>query len=1378
MTVINKTDTLVKGRTKKRELASICNDVIESASTQGKLKHPKSMRNFRRWLRRQVIKREGISNNRSHLTKVAAMLLMTSGLFLSGIQAAQAARTFDRITSVSPGASSNSTPAVIDIDNDGDQDLFSGDINGALFFLENTGTKESFTFTARTGADNPFNGVDVGNNSVPTFVDIDDDGDFDAFIGEGSGTVKYFENTDTSGDKSAPIFVERTGAANPLNDVATNGRAKPVFIDIDDDDDLDAFVGELSGQFKYYENTGTKESPTFTERTGVLNPLDGISMANNSAPSFMDIDRDGDYDALMGSGSYPYTRYFENTGSASSPAFTLRTGHLNPLDDIGQTESAPAVADMNFDGHLDLFLGWSYGNGIYYYENIPKIINNGTFTETVEADNPLYGFDVGSNAQPAFADVDSDGDLDAFVGDYNGKIKYFKNTNTAANPVFEEQTGVANPLNAVAVSPSCCGGTYTSPTFADIDDDGDLDFFVGGYYGGVEYFKNTDISADKTNPTFVKQTGVDNPLDAVAGMGWYYTTPVFADIDDDGDLDFFTGEGTVKYFENTTNDIANPVFVERTGANNPLNGFYMGYNPTFVDLDGDTDLDLFSGAWNGKVNYIKNTGLKNSPVFEVQTGAANPFNGFDVGIQWGWAAPAFADIDNDGKLDAFVGEWDGTINFFRNTPPADINSAPTFNGTPSISGTPEVGEIIGLINVATTDVDTDHVTLSYQWQADGADITGATSGSYLLTVNEFAKLITCNITASDAYGGSTVAVTTGVMASAAGNDAPTFDSTPAITGTATVGETLSLINTATTDLDGDSVTLSYQWKANGTNISGATSDTYTLTANESDKSVTATITADDGNSGITAVTTAGVNVITDTDGDGVADNVDAFPNDPTETVDTDNDGTGDNADVFPNDATETSDTDNDGVGDNADAFPTDATETADTDNDGVGDNADAFPTDATETVDTDNDGVGDNADAFPNDATETVDTDNDGVGNNADAFPTDATETVDTDGDGVGDNADAFPNDATETVDTDNDGVGNNADAFPTDATETVDTDGDGVGDNADAFPNDATETIDTDGDGIGNNADAFPGDVGETLDTDNDGVGDNADAFPTDATETVDTDGDGIGDNADAFPTDPTEAIDTDNDGVGDNADAFPTDATETTDSDGDGVGDNADAFPNDETESIDTDGDGIGDNADPSPSGNQAPSISGTPSTTTAEDASYSFTPTAVDMNDGDTLIFSITNKPSWASFNTNDGTLSGTPTNADVGTTTGIVISVSDGTDTASLSPFDLTVTNTADIHDINSQGVNGLVLLVDESRTVTFSVDDPSIADSVQFSVSTSTLGTASFDGNVLTFTGLLEGTEQLTISSIDRLGDSGSMVLPITVNAASSTDSNG
>jgi len=152
----------------------------------------------------------------------------------------------------------------------------------------------------------------------------------------------------------------------------------------------------------------------------------------------------------------------------------------------------------------------------------------------------------------------------------------------------------------------------------------------------------------------------------------------------------------------------------------------------------------------------------------------------------------------------------------------------------------------------------------------------------------------------------------------------------------------------------------------------------------------------------------------------------------TQPVDSDGDGVIDSLDAFPNDATESKDSDGDGIGDNGDAFPNDATETKDTDGDGIGDNSDPTPGGD---VDSDGDGHLDSVDAFPNDATEWTDTDGDGFGDNGDAFPSNAAEWLDTDGDSRGDNSDVFPNDATEWLDSDGDGMGDNSDPYPNDAT-------------------------------------------------------------------------------------------------------------------------------------------------------------------------------------------------------------------------------------------------------------------------------------------------------------------------------------------------------
>jgi len=92
-----------------------------------------------------------------------------------------------------------------------------------------------------------------------------------------------------------------------------------------------------------------------------------------------------------------------------------------------------------------------------------------------------------------------------------------------------------------------------------------------------------------------------------------------------------------------------------------------------------------------------------------------------------------------------------------------------------------------------------------------------------------------------------------------------------------------------------------------------------------------------------------------------------------------------------------------------------------------------------------------------------------------------------------------------------------------------------------------------------------------------------------------------------------------------------------------------------------------------------NSAPSISGTPNTQVSVGGSYDFTPTASDP-DGNTLTFSITNQPSWASFDTTSGRLSGSPSDGDVGPHNNIVISVSDGAASASLAAFAVNVTTT--------------------------------------------------------------------------------------------------
>ncbi|MDJ0609183.1 MAG: cadherin domain-containing protein [Kiloniellales bacterium] len=278
-------------------------------------------------------------------------------------------------------------------------------------------------FTEQTGSDNPFDGIDIGTRSTPTFADIDGDGDLDAFIGEDNGTINYYENTGTS---SSPTFTQQTGGSNPFDGVDIGARSTPVFADIDGDGDLDAFIGESSGNINYYENTGDSSSPAFTQKTGGSNPLDGVDIGARSAPTFVDIDGDGDLDAFIG--EYDGNiNYYENTGDSGSPTFTQQTGGSNPFDgvDVGR-DSKPTFVDVDGDGDLDAFIGEASGN-INYYENTGDS-SSPTFTQQTGASNPFDGVDIGSNSAPVFADLDGDGDVDAFIGENTGNINYYENS--------------------------------------------------------------------------------------------------------------------------------------------------------------------------------------------------------------------------------------------------------------------------------------------------------------------------------------------------------------------------------------------------------------------------------------------------------------------------------------------------------------------------------------------------------------------------------------------------------------------------------------------------------------------------------------------------------------------------------------------------------------------------------------------------------------------------------------------------------------------------------------------------------------------------------------------------------------------------------------
>jgi len=287
--------------------------------------------------------------------------------------------------------------------------------------------------------------------------------------------------------------------------------------------------------------------------------------------------------------------------------------------------------------------------------------------------NPFGLTEVSNGAWITTADIDDDGDLDIFVGAYSdstyqSSLIYFENIGTATEPSF--QVSEADPFGIQIASDD-----FIMPTFADVDDDGDLDLFLSNY-GGMLFFENIGTPGD---PQFGPQE--TNPF-GIVPMDYMYK-PVLADLDNDGDLDLLVGtyyiddtdyEAPIVYYENTGSK-SEPQFAEPDfDLLGNTTGFYFSL-PSLADLDDDGDLDLmvgglynyYSGGYDSELRYYENIGDKANP--EFAQGLVNPF-GLTGGLNLSY--PEFADLDGDGDLDLFVGEVSdddddyGSFKYFEN----------------------------------------------------------------------------------------------------------------------------------------------------------------------------------------------------------------------------------------------------------------------------------------------------------------------------------------------------------------------------------------------------------------------------------------------------------------------------------------------------------------------------------------------------------------------------------------------------------------------------------------------------------------------------------------------------------------------------------------